>query len=128
MAKDVNQLDQILFDAELVTGNSISTVIDGGTPIVTGFNTDNDTTMADLAAAIEADAAVSSATPPILPSQINVAYADFVAHTIEVTVTGGASQPTATITTTQYPDATDTISGTLGQAVDENNNWYGLGI
>ena len=128
MAKDTNQLDQILFDAELVTDNVITTVIDGGTPIVTNFDTDNDTTMANLAAAIEADAAVGSATPPILPSQINVAYADFLAHTIEVTVTGGASQPTATITTTQYPDAVDTISGTLGKAVDENNNWYGLGI
>ena len=127
MAKDVNQEDLIVFDSAFVTGNSISTVIDGGTPIVTAFDTDNDTTLANLAADIAGDAAVTSATEAV-PSTIAVVYADFLAHTIVIDVTGGASQPTATVTTTAYPDAVDTISGTLADAVGENNDWYALAI
>jgi hypothetical protein len=127
MAKDVAQGDKVVFDAAFVTDNVITTTIDNGTPIVTNFDTDNDTTLANLAAAIQGDAAVSTATDTPTDT-IDIVYADFAAHTIVIDVTGGASQPTATITTEVYPDAVDTIAGTLADAVAENNDWYALGI
>lgn len=91
-----SQVQTLTFGATTVTGNVISVNVDGFVVSVT-FTTDNATTLADLAAAIQARprvlTSVSDGTSVIIittalnqqPIQINSA-----------SVTGGASQPTIT--------------------------------
>jgi len=126
-AQNVNQVDQAVFDAPFVTGNSISVNVDAGTPVVVPFNTDNDTTLADVAAAIQSFTEVTTAvdTPT---DTIDVTYSDFLSHALTLDVTLGASQPTATITIVTAASVEETFTEALNAAVDYNNDWYGLGI
>lgn len=95
------QVQTLNFSGNFVTGNSIALTVNGVALTPVPFNTDNATTVADLAAAIQATAPVATATGTGA-NQITataVVDGDEVAFT-GFLVTGGASQPTVTITET----------------------------
>jgi len=83
------------FSVDFITGNLIDLVINGLVVTQVPFNTDQATTMADLKAQIEADVPDSVAT--VDGNDISVAVFGGVQSATGV-VTGGASQPTTTIT------------------------------
>lgn len=120
-----NQTAIMTFDADFVASNSITSVIDAVNLTPVAFNTDQATTLADVATEIQGDAAVTSAT--VTGSrEITVVFADNTDHTLSSSVTGGASQPVATVVTTIYSNQAGTLTETLVEAVDENNDWYAL--
>lgn len=93
----------IVFDADIITGNTIEGELEG-TPISVPFNTDHDTTMADLEAAVEAIDGVLSATvggtgnrtlTVVSDADTELTYGEF-------EVTGGASQAGVVVTQTAY--------------------------
>ncbi len=88
----------ITFTGSFVTGNSIVVTLNGTTLAAVPFNTSNDQTLTDLAAAIAANPDVLSATPTI-PNIINIVPVlgkNVVVNSI--VITGGASQPTYAVT------------------------------
>lgn len=98
---------EINFSADFVASNSIVATINGAPIASVVFNTDQATTMADLASALTANAAISSATVTG-PRQITSVFASTGANTINsVITTGGASQPTASISQGGFVFTTD---------------------
>ena len=91
----------ITFTGSFVSGNSIVTTVNGTQLAAVPFNTNNNQTLADIAASIAAFPAVASATPTN-PNIINIV--PVLGNTIVVNsiiITGGASQPTYAITFAQ---------------------------
>lgn len=88
----------ITFTGSFVTGNSIVVTLNGTTLAAVPFNTSNDQTLTDLAAAIAANPDVLSATPtiPNIISIVPVLGKNVVVNSI--VITGGASQPTYALT------------------------------
>jgi len=88
----------ITFTGSFVTGNSIVVTLNGTTLAAVPFNTSNDQTLTDLAAAIAANPDVLSATPtiPNIISIVPVLGKNVVLNSI--VITGGASQPTYAVT------------------------------
>lgn len=88
----------ITFTGSFVTGNSIVATLNGTTLPAVPFNTSNNQTLADLAAAMAANPDVLSATPtnPNIISIIPVLGKNVVVNSI--VITGGASQPTYAVT------------------------------
>ncbi len=85
------------FNQDFVTSNSIVATINGAPIAAVPFNTDHATTLADLAAALQATAAIATATVTGA-RQITAVFAALGTNTINsIVTTGGASQPTATI-------------------------------
>lgn len=83
-----------------VAGNSIAITLNGTPLTPIPFNTDQITTMNDIATALEANAAVDSVSITGSNLVINVFGKPNVSAIINsLVVTGGASQPTATIST-----------------------------
>ena len=123
----VVQIMTLTFDEDFVASNSILSTVDGVdlTPVV--FTSDQATTLAAVAAEIQTDASVTTATVTDT-REITVTFADNDAHTLASVVTLGASQPVGTVVTTQYPDEAGTLTETLTEAIDENNDWYALCI
>ena len=107
---DVNlgQLSNTVFDSDFVTGNSseiqINSMVIAGSPVV--FNTSNAQTLADIAAAIEAEADVASALSDAADT-IDYQGATSVDLTISVVTTGGATQPVGTFS--EIAPAGDTL-------------------
>lgn len=121
------QFSTLTFDADFVASNSIVATIDGVdlNPVV--FTTDQNTTLLALRDEIETDPSVTAATVTA-SRQLTIEFNDNVLHTVAAVVTGGASQPVATSAVTVYPDTDGTLTETLNEAVDHNNDWYGLCI
>lgn len=88
----------ITFTGSFVTGNSIVITLNGTTLAAVPFNTSNNQTLTDLAAAIAANPDVLSATPtnPNIISIVPVLGKNVVVNSI--VITGGASQPTYAVT------------------------------
>ena len=85
------------FSADFVTSNSIIATVNGTPLSAVPFNTDNSTTLSDLATAIGLASGVSSSTATGA-HQITVVFTSAVnAQVNSVVTTGGASQPTVTI-------------------------------
>jgi hypothetical protein len=86
----------MLYDADFVTGNSITFVVNGTaiTPVV--FDTDQATTLAALVAAVDGLAGVSATS--LAARTVNVEMEDGSTITVSSVVTGGASQATGTPT------------------------------
>jgi len=94
-------LPVITFTGSFVTGNSIVVTLNGTTLPAVPFNTNNNQTLADLAAAIASNPNVFSATPAI-PNIISIVPSLGSTVTINsIVITGGASQPTYAITFAQ---------------------------
>lgn len=95
------QIQDLVFSAALITGNTVNGDVNGTAITAVPFNTTNAQTLTDLAAVIEAhpdvETAVSDGTDTITVTSVTdkeVTLENFV-------VTGGASQATATVTETQ---------------------------
>lgn len=89
----------LLFDADFVTSNSIIITVNGVATAAVPFNTDHDTTVDDVAAAILALTAVTSVT--LTDATNNREFTietKGVTITVSEAVTGGASQATGTPT------------------------------
>jgi hypothetical protein len=93
-------LATLLFDADFVTGNTIDLDVNGTSITQVPFNTDHDTTAADLVTAI---AALSGVNCELDSSDANnrtflITTDDAVASVTNVVVAGGASQAGSTVT------------------------------
>lgn len=123
-APKVAKVDTLTFNIDFVTGNTINYRINGVAQTPVNFNTDHATTLTNLATAIQAHALIATATVTG-PRQITVtAQTPGIPFTIsEVLVTGGASQPVATIANVTPNHG---IVDDLIEASQENDNWYGL--
>lgn len=88
----------ITFTGNFVTGNNIVVTLNGVVLATVPFNTDNNTTLADIATVIQSTASIATATPtnPNIISIIPNLGFNAVVNFIEIT--GGASQPTYAIT------------------------------
>ena len=122
-----SQVGELVFDAALVDSNEIEIKIDGaeiaGSPVT--YATPNADTLTAIAAAIQAEAGVTTAVSDGTDT-ITITFADEFAHTVEATVTLGASQAGA-----EYADTTPaatSIVACLVAAVNENNDWYAICI
>jgi hypothetical protein len=128
---------EINFDIDFVASNSIVATINGTPIAAVPFSTDQATTMANLATALQATAAVATATVTG-PRQITATFASAGDNTINSVVTTlGATQPQATIYEGAFeyavssletmqdirdainlmPGITATISGSLGRVL-----------
>lgn len=98
---DTLSVQTITFDGDFVTSNSIACSVNGTALTATAFNTDHNTTIAALAAKIEATSPVLTATTPGGGSRvITVTSSNADAVTFVITVTGGASQAVDTVAVT----------------------------
>lgn len=95
------QVQTIVFSANIITGNSIAASVNGNNLSATAFDTDNATTLTDLATKIAAQPGVASAVSDGTHT-ITVTTSTNGALTVipNPVVTGGASQATATVTQT----------------------------
>jgi len=98
-----SQVQTLTFNNNFVADNIINLNIDDVAITPVPFNTDHDTTMANLAAAIQTSDSVGSATTPGGGSQVITITG--VSHGTDITidnvlVTGGASQPVGSVAET----------------------------
>jgi len=127
--RDLAHVQVITFSGEFVADNSISIDVDGQT-VTQLFDTDSDTTLAGLATKIAAEAGVATAVEDTAANTITVtgAVVNDLVVLENLSVTGGASQPTGSIATTQYPDEVKTYVESIARAQQINNDWYGIAI
>lgn len=91
-------LPTITFTGSFVTGNSIEVTLNNVTLPAVPFNTDNDTTLSDIATQIALFVDVQSAVDTA-PSTIDITPNDGVNVVVNsINITGGISQPTSAIT------------------------------
>jgi hypothetical protein len=90
----------ILFDIDFVTSNSIVITVDGTAVTAVPFNTSHTQTMTDLKEQIQADiaGAVVTLTDATNNRELTITIEDGVDRVVAEAVTGGATQPTGTIT------------------------------
>lgn len=115
--KGKNQVTNVVFSADLITGNTVHATVNG-TVLSVPFNTTNAQTLTDVAAAIAAVAGIGSATSDGTHTIQVIGATNGIAFTITAaSVTGGASQATITVTTLQTAIA-DTSRGRFRGDVD----------
>lgn len=96
------------FDIDFVTGNTAVATINGAPIAGVPFNTNQATTLADLATALQATAAISTATVTGA-RQITAVFAAPGTNTINsIITTGGATQPAASIAQGGFVFSVDT--------------------
>ncbi len=109
----------VTMSGNFVTGNSIAITLNGTPLTPIPFNTDQITTMNDIATALEANAAVDSVSITGSNLVINVFGKPNVSAIINsFVVTGGSSQPTAAITTPVQPVSPETIAQVMVAAIN----------
>lgn len=116
----------LTFAADVVTSNT-GTVTVNGTPIAYTYATSHQATMTALAAAIQALEGVATAAVGADPFRVITITTD-AGYPLTVTasaITGGAGQ-----TTVAYAETTPavTLPDSLDDIVEEDNDWYGLGL
>jgi len=92
---------KIVFSVDFITGNSIVVTINGTAVTAVLFNTNHDTTMADLKTQIETDITTSIVTLDASDGDTRTLLIDLDddAAAVSAVVTGGASQPTNLVST-----------------------------
>ena len=109
----------VTMSANFVTGNSIAITLNGTPLAPIPFDTDQITTMNDIATALEANAAVDSVSITGSNLFLNVFGKPNISAIINsFVVTGGASQPTAAITTPVQPVSPETIAQSMVTAIN----------
>jgi hypothetical protein len=124
----VVQVGDLVFSAPLVTGNNIAVKVNGVLETSVPFNTDNATTLTDIASTIyslgqilgSVLTAVSDGTDTITIT--NAQAGDVISVT--AIVTDGASQATALYTATT-PAVGDVTSSDLDAIAANDNSWFG---
>lgn len=128
---DLPHIQVITFAGEFVTANSIDIDVDGAT-VNTPFDTDSDTTLANIASNLAGEAAVGTAVEDTAANTITVTGAVVNDNVLieNILVSGGASQTTGSVATTQYQDETQTYveSITRAQNLSGGDDWYALAI
>lgn len=124
---DVKAVWDITFSADFVASNSIAATINtvAITPVV--YATSHAATLTALAAAIALNTDVQSAT--VTGTRTIRVTGDTFGLAINITgvvVTGGASQPTATVTLIEKEDVTGTDVASITAASDIDDDWYAL--
>jgi hypothetical protein len=123
MEARVAQVQVLDFSDDFITGNVIDLEVNNvAMPSVT-FDTDHATTAAALEAALEAFDVIGDVVVAGNNFTINAAAAGIPFEITNVAVTGGASQPTSTLTTTVDNHG---IAEDLQEISEEDNDWYGL--
>lgn len=114
------QNSTVVMSGDFVTGNSIAITLNGTPLTPIPFNTDQITTMNDIATALLAIPAVDTVeiTDPNNRTLIISGKPNVSAIVNSFVVTGGASQPTATITNPIQPVSTETIANSLVTAIN----------
>ncbi len=124
----------LLFDADFVTNNVITITVNGIATAGVPFNTDHDTTAADVLTAIQGLAPVTSASISDSPTNREFTIeTSGVVIAVSETITGGASQATGTPTLSSndifrgialhvHKDATQPLSTNIGYKVDDAVN------
>lgn len=127
---DAVDIAKIAFDTDFVTGNDINVAVTvNGTVTQIGpvsFATDQATTIAAIAGAIGTAGFTAVADPSDTNGRTLIIATTGPVVTVEATVTGGASQPTATVTY-YYPAtaSTDDIAAWANtQNLDRASVWY----
>jgi hypothetical protein len=97
-----NNVGVILFDADFVTSNSIVITVDGTAVTAVPFNTSHTQTMTDLKEQIQNDitGAVVTLTDATNNRELTITIEDDNERVVAEAVTGGASQPTGTVSYT----------------------------
>jgi hypothetical protein len=117
----VSQTQTLVFNADLVTGNKVNGLVDGTAISEVPFDTDNATTLTNLAQAIEnASTKVLSATSDGTHTITVVSRLDYDFVLSSFLVTSGASQASATITETVEPRLTSDL-GKIRSDSDSGN-------
>lgn len=126
---DRAHVQEIVFEGAFVVDNSISIDIDG-TPVVTPWNTDTDTTLQDIATNIALEAGVATAVADTDARSILVTGASVNTEVLieNIVVTLGASQTTGSVTLIAYFDEVQTYVESITRAQLVNDDWYGLCI
>jgi len=119
------EVGALVFDAALVTSNSIVATLDSVALTAVPFTSDNADTLTALAAIIEAEDVVSTAISDGTDT-IDITFADNQTHTLTVVVTGGATQAGGAYT--EDTAAVSDIAGSLTTAIGSFNDWYALCI
>lgn len=123
MASRVAMVQLLDFDADFVTGNVINLDVDGVAIGPINFTTDHATTAGLLEAALEATASIGAVTVAGNNLTINAAAAGIPFEITNVVVTGGASQPVGTLTTTTPNHG---VAEDLSEIEEIDNGWYGV--
>ncbi len=123
----IAQVAKLTFSGALVSPASTVVKIDGNDLAAVPFNTDNATTLADIAAAIQADALVATAVVSGSNAIIVTAANPDESFAISALVSGLAEGSEITVLT-QYTTQAGGITGSLNNAISVNNDWYGLAI
>lgn len=119
------QISTLVFNVDLITGNTVNGSINGVALAPIPFDTDHATTMADIATALAANADIDTAV--VSGRTITITTLDGTNVTLSgFVVTGGASQATAAWTVSQYGDVLLTNVASLTAAALINNDWYAL--
>lgn len=121
----VQHIQTLTFNADIVTGNTITMTVDG-TVIAQAFNTDHLTTMNALATQISAITKVATATVGGAGNRVITIPAQFNGVPVSVSVavvTGGASQATSVVAETQ---ANVGVADFLADISEADDDWYGL--
>lgn len=109
----------VTMSANFVTGNSIAITLNGTPLAPIPFDTDQITTMNDIATALEANPAVDSVSITGSNLVLNVFGKPNISAIVNsFVVTGGASQPTAAITTPVQLVSPETIAQSMVTAIN----------
>lgn len=120
----VAMVQELTFSAALITGNTINGKIGGVALTATAFNTSNAQTLTDLATKIAASDLVATAVSDGVDTiTITAQTAGIPDAATEFVVTGGASQATATVTTTTENHG---FVEDIQEITEATNDWYGL--
>jgi hypothetical protein len=125
---NVNEEGALIFDADLVTDNSVVVTVDGVPLAAIPFNNDNPDTLDDIATAIQALTQVTTAVQNGGVDGVDIVFGDFVDHTVSAVVTLGATQATALYTESVVASAVQTLEEALTAAIGYDNDWYALGM
>lgn len=120
----VAQQVTIVFNIDLVAGNSVACKVDGVSLTATPFNANNAQTLTDLAAKIQVTASVGTAVSDGIHTITCTAAKPGVPFGItDVLVTGGAAQATAVITITVQNHG---VAEDLAEIQNIDDAWYGF--
>jgi hypothetical protein len=120
----VAEIETLVFSDNFVAGNIINAQVNGVAITPVPFNTDNATTLSDLATVLQATAAIGTAVSDGVHTITMTSATAGIPFTVtSVVVTGGVSQPTGVVTiTTPNHGIVEDIQNI--QLIDDD--WYGL--
>ncbi len=128
--EDRAHVQLVTFVGDFVVDNTIDMSVDGNAIAQVPWNTNTDTTLADVATAIAALGDVVTAVEDTVTRTILVTGA-VVNNPIPITnivVAAGASQTTGSVATTVYADEEQTYLQSIQRAQLVNDDWYALAI